>query len=74
MKAPIPTDASPSSPNRRRIGLSLRPSQTIAIIGALVVVTAVSLCSYFVVSLYDSEVNAIRNRLEIPAHAMAHST
>ena len=74
MKAPLPIDASPSSPNRRRTGLSLRPSQTIAIIGVLVVVTAVSLCSYFVVSLYDSEVNAIRNRLEIPAHAMAHST
>ncbi|HVA14101.1 MAG TPA: PAS domain-containing protein [Stellaceae bacterium] len=53
---------------------ALRPGQTIVVIGALVVVTAVMLCGYFVTSLYQSEVSAIRNRLEIPAHAMAHST
>lgn len=50
------------------------PSHIIALIGALLVLTAVFGSGYFITSLYQSEVSAIRNRLEIPAHAMAHST
>src|SRR5579875_227158 len=51
----------------------LRPGRVIALIGALLVATAMLGCGYFIASLYQSEVTAIRNRLEIPAQAMAHS-
>ncbi|HEY3918675.1 MAG TPA: PAS domain-containing protein [Stellaceae bacterium] len=37
-------------------------------------VTVPLVCGYFVSSLYRSEVAAIHSRLEIPAHALAHST
>lgn len=66
--------ASAPSQRQRRKALPPRPSHIIALIGALLVVTAIFGCSYFIISLYQSEVSAIRNRLEIPAHAMAHST
>jgi PAS domain S-box-containing protein len=55
---------------RRRAG----PGQIILAIAALLGVATPLLCGYFVTSLYQSEVTAIRDRLEIPAHAMAHST
>ena len=63
------------SPERgRRPAFTLRPDQLIILIGALLLIAAPLVCGYFVTSLYQSEVTAIRNRLEIPAHAMAHST
>lgn len=61
------------STSKRAKRLAPRPGHIIALIGGLLVVTAVLGCDYFISSLYDSEVTAIRNRLEIPAHAMAHS-
>ncbi|HXR86023.1 MAG TPA: PAS domain-containing protein [Stellaceae bacterium] len=69
-----PAGAGPSTAHARRPGLSLRPDQLIILIGALLLVTVPLVCGYFVTSLYQSEVAAIRNRLEIPAQAMAHST
>ena len=68
-----PVGASLSSARGRR-PLSLRPDQLIILIGALLVIAAPLVCGYFITSLYQSEVTAIRNRLEIPAHAMSHST
>ncbi len=69
-----PVGTSPSPLRGRRPGLSLRPDQLIVLIGALLLIVAPLVCGYFVTSLYQSEVTAIRNRLEIPTHAMAHST
>jgi PAS domain S-box-containing protein len=59
---------------RRRGRQPLRPGQIIIVIAALLGVAAPLLCGYFVTSLYQSEVTAIRDRLEIPAHAMSQST
>jgi PAS domain S-box-containing protein len=76
MIPPAEPNAAIASPvaRRRRSLLALRPDQLIILIGALLVGAAPLVCGYFVVSLYHSNVTAIRNRLEIPAHAMAHST
>jgi PAS domain S-box-containing protein len=52
---------------------SLRPGHTLAMIGVLVIVTAAALSAYFVVSLYESQVSSVRNRLEIPTEAVAHT-
>jgi PAS domain S-box-containing protein len=52
----------------------MRPGQIVLAIAALLGVATPLLCGYFVTSLYQSEVTAIRDRLEIPARAMAHST
>ena len=69
-----PTGASLSPMRGRRPALSLRPDQLIVLIGALLLLAAPLVSGYFITSLYQSEVTAIRNRLEIPAHAMSHST
>src|SRR5215469_9965196 len=69
-----PVGAKPSPARSRRPALSLRPDQLILLIGALLLIMAPLVCGYFVTLLYQSEVSAIRNRLEIPAHALAHST
>ncbi len=45
--------------------------RVLALVGLLVVSTAAAFTAFFVISLYDSELRAIRNRLEIPAHAIA---
>jgi PAS domain S-box-containing protein len=71
MIPPAPSASDSPVPQPRR--LSPRPGHIIALIGALLVATAVLGCSYFITSLYQSEVTSIRNRLTIPAHAMAHS-
>jgi PAS domain S-box-containing protein len=70
---PAAASVSDSSPPHRANRLPPRPAHIIALIGGLLVLTAVLGCGYFIASLYESEVTAIRNRLEIPAHAMAHS-
>ncbi|HWE73168.1 MAG TPA: PAS domain-containing protein [Stellaceae bacterium] len=58
----------------RHSALSLRPDQLILIIGALLLIAAPLVSGYFIATLYQSNVTAIRNRLEIPAYAMSHST
>src|SRR5579863_4589584 len=58
----------------RRERQALRPGHIILVIAALMGVAAPLFCGYFVTSLYQSEVTAIRDRLEIPAHAMSQST
>jgi PAS domain S-box-containing protein len=70
--APVVASLSPT--RGRRSALSLRPDQLILVIGALVLLAAPLVSGYFIATLYQSNVTAIRNRLEIPAHAMAHST
>jgi PAS domain S-box-containing protein len=70
--APVGARLSPARAGRR--GYALRPDQLSILIGALLVITAPLVCGYFITSLYQSEVTALRNRLEIPAHAMAHTT
>jgi PAS domain S-box-containing protein len=69
-----PVVASLSPPRARRSRWSLRPDQLILVIGALLLVAAPLVSFYFIATLYQSDVSAIRNRLEIPAHAIAHST
>ena len=69
-----PVGVSPRPMRGRRPALSLRPDQLIFLIGALLLIAAPLAWGYFAASLYQSEVTGIRNRLEIPAHAMAHST
>jgi PAS domain S-box-containing protein len=69
-----PVGGSVSRARGRRPVFALRPDQLILLIGALLLIAAPLVCGYFVTSLYQSEVTAIRNRLEIPANAMAHST
>jgi PAS domain S-box-containing protein len=69
-----PVGARLPSPRGRRSARSLRPDQLIVVIGALLLVAAPLVCAYFITSLYQSEIMAIRSRLEIPTHAMAHST
>ena len=49
-----------------------RLSYVLAAAGLLVISAATGFATYSVVSLYDSEVNSIRNRLQIPAQALAH--
>src|SRR5580692_11675831 len=47
-------------------------SRVLVIVGLLIVGTATAFTAFFVISLHDSEVKAIRNRLEIPTQATAH--
>jgi len=69
-----PVGVSLSPVRGRRPALSLRPDQLIVLIGTVLLIAAPLVSGYFITSLYQSEVTAIRNRLEIPAHAMAQST
>jgi PAS domain S-box-containing protein len=48
--------------------------RVLMLVGFLIVSAAVVLAAFFITSLYDSELKAIRNRLEIPAHAIAKLT
>jgi PAS domain S-box-containing protein len=49
-----------------------RLSRVLVVVGLLIVSIAAVFAAFFVTSLHDSELKAIRNRLEIPAQAMAH--
>jgi PAS domain S-box-containing protein len=57
-----------------RAALSLRPDQLILVISAFLLIATPLVSAYFIATLYQSEITAIRNRLEIPAHAISHST
>jgi PAS domain S-box-containing protein len=46
--------------------------RVLALVGLLVIGTTAAFTVFFVTSLYDSELRVIRNRLEIPAHSIAH--
>lgn len=51
---------------------SSKLSRVLAAVGLLIVVGAVVFAAFFVISLRDLELKAIRNRLEVPAQALAH--
>src|SRR5215469_10939300 len=68
---------SSSRPMPQRLGVIRRftPAaplgRMLVLVGLAIVSAAAAFAAFFVISLYDSELNAIRNRLEIPARAMA---
>ncbi len=68
---------SPMPPPSAAFARFLRPldlSRALMLVGFLIVSAAVVLAAFFITSLYNSELKAIRNRLEIPAHAIAQLT
>jgi PAS domain S-box-containing protein len=69
---PSPVPQSPAAFARFLPALNL--SRVLVLVGFLVVTAAIVLAAFFISSLYDSELKAIRNRLEIPAHAIAQLT
>jgi len=75
------TDANPSLPKESRftgpfarilIPHAPKLAPVLAVAGALLVTGAALSAAFFVTSLHESELNAIRNRLEIPAQAIGH--
>ncbi len=50
---------------------ALTISRVMIFVGLLIVGAATVLSAFFITSLYDSELKGVRNRLEIPVHAIA---